>query len=92
MKLVHSENSELLLDIHKKIRNLQESILDRKVMAGNQTGKLSDVLSVFERINTQNTKLNMFDIMVAKTYKKLDNEGYFDLRKYASMVLFKKKP
>lgn len=92
MKLVNLENSELFADIYKKIRNLQESILDRKVIAVNQTGKLSDVLSVFERINTQNTKLNMFDIMVAKTYKKLDNEGYFDLRKYASMVLFKKRP
>ncbi len=90
-KLLTLVSSELFVEILKKIKILEESILNRKVIAVNQTGKLSDVLSVFERINTQNTKLNMFDIMVAKTYKKLDGEGYFDLRKYASMVLFKKK-
>ncbi|MDD2891991.1 MAG: DUF262 domain-containing protein, partial [Candidatus Gracilibacteria bacterium] len=81
MKLV---NSELFVEILKKIKILEESILNRKVIAVNQSGKLSDVLSVFERINTQNTKLNMFDIMVAKTYKSLGSEGYFDLRKHAS--------
>lgn len=85
------EDPYLLIDILEKIQDLHNLILNRKVTVLTQGWKLSDVLSVFERINTQNTKLSMFDIMVAKTYKRLDSENYFDLRKYALMALSKKK-
>lgn len=68
---------------------LKQKILDRKVNIIEQEWKLEQVLDVFERINTKNTKLNMFDIMVAKTYRKIwDN--YFDLRNYINLIKSKK--
>lgn len=68
---------------------LKKKILDRKVYVIEQEWKLEQVLDIFERINTKNTKLNMFDIMVAKTYRKIwDN--YFDLRSFIKLMKSKK--
>lgn len=72
-------------DYDKKLRILQDKILKRKVVEIEQKGDLNTVLDVFERINTKNTKLSLFDIMVAKTYKKYE-EGYFDLRNFFRMI------
>lgn len=68
---------------------LKEKILDRKVYVIEQEWKLEQVLDIFERINTKNTKLNMFDIMVAKTYKKIWDK-YFDLRNFINLIKTKK--
>ena len=68
---------------------LKKKILDRKVYVIEQEWKLEQVLDIFERINTKNTKLNMFDIMVAKTYRKTEN-WYFDLRSFINLIKSKK--
>ena len=65
-------NNDILITLMSKIQTLREKILNREVYVLEQKGRLEEVLNVFERINTKNTKLNMFDIMVAKTYKSLD--------------------
>ena len=67
------------------LRDLQTSILEREIIDIEQKGDLNSVLEVFERINTKNTKLSIFDIMVAKTYRKFD-QGYFDLRTYIKVI------
>jgi len=73
----------------KITRILKENILGRKVYVIEQEWKLEQVLDIFERINTKNTKLNMFDVMVAKTYRKIwDN--YFDLRNFIKLIKSKK--
>ena len=74
------EDKDLLLEYHDKIQKLKESILDRKIYDIEQKGELKMVLDVFERINTKNTKLNIFDIMIAKTYRMIDDSNYFSLR------------
>ncbi|HED6588242.1 TPA: DUF262 domain-containing protein [Campylobacter coli] len=75
----------ILYEYTQKLNILKEKILNRKVVDIEQKGDLNAVLEVFERINTKNTKLSIFDIMVAKTYKKY-NEGYFDLRSFFKMI------
>tara|TARA_R110002050_G_scaffold243115_2_gene379519 strand:- start:6335 stop:8179 length:1845 start_codon:yes stop_codon:yes gene_type:complete len=75
-------------DYNKKLKVLETTILSRKVYDIEQKGSLEQVLEVFERINTKNTKLSIFDIMVAKTYRKFD-EGYFDLRSYYKIIKYK---
>jgi hypothetical protein len=72
----------------QKLKNLENTILSRKVYDIEQKGSLEQVLEVFERINTKNTKLSIFDIMVAKTYRKFD-EGFFDLRSYYKIIKYK---
>lgn len=74
---------------NKKLNTLKTKILSRKVYHIEQPGTLEEVLEVFERINTRNTKLSIFDIMVAKTYRKFD-KGFFDLRSYYKLVNFDK--
>ncbi len=81
-------NSDLFADYILKMQELKEHILNRKVYDIKQKGDLKTVLDVFERINTQNTKLNMFDIMVAKTYKMLNEKEYFSLRKYLDLIRY----
>ena len=76
---------KILYEYTQKLNILKEKILNRKVVDIEQKGNLNTVLDVFERINTKNTKLSIFDIMVAKTYKKYD-EGYFDLRSFFKMI------
>lgn len=78
-------DTNLLGEYLNKIQKLKTQILNRKVVDIEQKGHLETVLEVFERINTKNTKLSIFDIMVAKTYKKYD-EGYFDLRSFFQIV------
>ena len=82
---IQKQNPNLLGDYLNKIQELKTRILNRKVVEIEQSGDLNTVLDVFERINTKNTKLSIFDIMVAKTYKKYD-EGYFDLRSFFKIV------
>lgn len=82
---VQEQNPTLLGEYLNKIQELKNNILNRKVVDIEQKGDLNTVLDVFERINTKNTKLSIFDIMVAKTYKKYD-EGYFDLRSFFKMI------
>lgn len=79
------ENSNLLGGYLNKVQKLKSNILNRKVVDIEQKGSLNTVLEVFERINTKNTKLSIFDIMVAKTYRKYD-EGYFNLRSLFKIV------
>jgi hypothetical protein len=75
----------LFVQYMNKINDLQKNILNRKVYDIEQQGSLEQVLEVFERINTRNTKLSIFDIMVAKTYRKI-GDRYFDLRSYLSLI------
>jgi hypothetical protein len=75
-------------DYNKELKKLEKHILERKVYEIEQKGTLEQVLEVFERINTKNTKLSIFDIMVAKTYRRFP-EGYFDLRSYYKVVNYK---
>lgn len=77
--------NEDIKEFFTKISFIKKKILDRKVFVINQEWKLDQVLDIFERINTKNTKLNMFDIMVAKTYKKIW-DSYFDLRSFMNLV------
>lgn len=79
------KNSNLLGEYLNKVQILKTNILNRKVVDIEQKGDLVTVLEVFERINTKNTKLSIFDIMVAKTYRNYD-EGYFDLRSFFKIV------
>jgi len=72
-------------EYNKKLKILENEILYRKVYEIEQKGTLEEVLEVFERINTKNTKLSIFDIMVAKTYRRFD-EGFFDLRTFYTMM------
>jgi len=75
-------------DYNKELKKLEKHILERKVYEIEQKGTLEQVLEVFERINTKNTKLSIFDIMVAKTYRRFP-EGFFDLRSYYKVVNYK---
>lgn len=74
-------NAELFIKYMNAIQLLQKEILFRRVYDIEQKGSLEQVLEVFERINTKNTKLSIYDIMVAKTYRRV-NEKFFDLRTY----------
>lgn len=82
---IQEQNPMLLGEYLNKIQELKNRILNRKVVDIEQKGDLHTVLEVFERINTKNTKLSIFDIMVAKTYKRYD-EGYFDLRSFFKII------
>ena len=75
-------------EYNKKLKTLEKDILYRKVYEIEQKGTLEEVLEVFERINTKNTKLSIFDIMVAKTYRKFD-KGFYDLRTYYTMINYR---
>jgi len=79
------QNPNLLGEYLNKVQKLKANILNRKVVDIEQKGDLVTVLEVFERINTKNTKLSIFDIMVAKTYRKHE-EGYFDLRSFFKII------
>ncbi len=83
------DNLEDIKAFTKITRLLKQNILDRKIYVINQEWKLEQVLDIFERTNTKNTKLNMFDIMVAKTYRKTEN-WYFDLRNFINLIKSKK--
>lgn len=72
---------------NKKLKQIETTILSRKVYDIEQKGTLEEVLEVFERINTRNTKLSVFDIMVAKTYRRFE-EGFFDLRSYYNVIKY----
>lgn len=72
-----------------RLNDLSEKILSRKINLIFQLGSLEDVLDIFERINTKNTKLNIYDVMVAKTYKKMKEaevDFYFNLGSYLKMI------
>lgn len=79
------QKMKFLYEYNKKLKDLEKNILERKVYDIEQKGTLEQVLEVFERINTKNTKLSIFDIMVAKTYRKFP-KGYFDLRSYFKII------
>lgn len=84
-EVMDSLDTDHLRDFYNITSILKKNILDRKVHVINQEWKLEQVLDIFERINTKNTKLNIFDIMVAKTYKKIW-VNYFDLRNFTNLV------
>lgn len=83
-----NKDFDLLATYMKCVTTLRDKILSRIVTQIEQPGSLEQVLDVFERINTMNTKLNIFDIMVAKTCKWLDKDKLilFNLRDYMSIV------
>ena len=78
-------NAELFIKYMNGINKIQKDILFRKVYDIEQKGSLENVLEVFERINTKNTKLTIYDIMVAKTYRKVGT-NYFDLRNFLLLM------
>lgn len=78
-------NKEVYAKYEEILDKLNETILQKRLNVIEQQGHLEAVLEVFERINTQNTKLNIFDIMVAKTYKIYSNE-IFDLRTFIKII------
>lgn len=80
-----SNNNDLFVSYNNKIIEIQKNVLYRRVYDIEQQGKLEQVLEVFERINTKNTRLSIFDIMVAKTYRKIGDE-YFDLRTFLKII------
>lgn len=82
-----NKDAQLFVEYNAKIKELTKKILGRKVYEIEQMGTLEQVLEVFERINTKNTKLNIFDIMVAKTYRKFP-QGFFDLRSFYEQINF----
>lgn len=100
LKDVFKKDTEKLIDItkggdtfvkyFKQLSLLEDKILQKRIIVIEQDGSLEDVLEVFERINTRNTKLNIFDIMVAKTYRKYE-EGIFDLRTFLQLINYDKK-
>jgi len=79
---------KFLYEYNQKLNDIKTNVLARKVYDIEQKGTLEQVLEVFERINTKNTKLSIFDIMVAKTYRKFD-EGFFDLRSYYKIINYR---
>jgi len=93
LKDVYKKNVKELINIlgndyaeyDRSIDELNERILQQKLTVIEQHGSLENVLDVFERINTRNTKLNIFDIMVAKTYRIIDDK-IFDLRSFLKMI------
>jgi len=80
-----NKNNDLFVKYNMKVMEIREKILLRKVHDIEQKGQLEQVLEVFERINTLNTKLSMFDIMVAKTYRKIEGNS-FDLRTFLKIL------
>ena len=84
------EKDDMLRLFNLKDKEIRQNILDRDIEVIEQKGSLNEILDVFERINTRNTKLNIFDIIVAKTYKKLEDNEYFDLRTFLKIVSQKK--
>ena len=76
-----NNDAQLFVSYNIKIAVLQKEILYRRVYDIEQKGSLEQVLEVFERINTKNTKLSIYDIMVAKTYRNI-NGRFFDLRNF----------
>ena len=83
------DDFEKLYYYREKLINIKDRILKRRVHDIEQKGNLEQVLEVFERINTKNTKLSIFDIMVAKTYRKI-GDRYFDLRSYYKLINYDK--
>jgi len=74
------------------LNTLADKILSRKVSLIFQTGNLENVLEVFERINTRNTKLSIYDVMVAKTYYRLQEDGsdfIFNLNQFVKMISYR---
>lgn len=83
------KNLEKTINYIEMLNKLGDRILSRRIYLIFQPGKLDEVLDIFERINTQNTKLNIHDIMVAKTYKLMeedDHQFYFNLRNYLKFI------
>lgn len=78
-------DANLFVAYNNKVQQIQKDVLYRRVHDIEQHGTLEQVLEVFERLNTKNTRLSIFDIMVAKTYRKID-EKFFDLRTYLSVL------
>lgn len=77
--------AELFVQYMNGIQQIQKEILFRRVYDIEQKGSLEQVLEVFERINTKNTKLSIYDIMVAKTYRRVDSR-FFDLRNFLLFI------
>lgn len=78
-------DANLFVAYNNKVQEIQKNVLYRRVYDIEQQGKLEQVLEVFERINTMNTRLSIFDIMVAKTYRRI-GDNIFDLRTYLSIL------
>ena len=84
-KIKENLGADLGMEYYKEIRDLKDKILSKPIININQKGDLSAVLNIFERINTLNTKLNIYDIMIAKTYRSYGKD-YFDLRSFLKML------
>lgn len=78
-------DANLFVAYNNKVQEIQKNVLYRRVHDIEQQGMLEQVLEVFERLNTMNTRLSIFDIMVAKTYRKIGDD-FFDLRTYLSVL------
>ncbi|MBU0591577.1 DUF262 domain-containing protein [Candidatus Micrarchaeota archaeon] len=82
------EKMNMLSSYLKTTADLKSRLLSVPINNIVQKGDLDSILDIFERINTLNTKLNIYDIMIAKTYKKLGSD-YFDLRNFLKMINYK---
>lgn len=82
------QKKEILVKFSNILRSYKISqIVDRNT-------KIDRVVTIFERINTQNVKLDIFDIMVAKTYQNIKFQGNdytFNLRKAVSKITYNKE-
>ncbi|HPT71058.1 MAG TPA: DUF262 domain-containing protein [Candidatus Cloacimonadota bacterium] len=82
-----NRDADMYFQYDCKVNELIDKILLRDIIKIPQDGTLEQVLEVFERINTRNTKLNIFDIMVAKTYRRIDGK-FFELRSFIKLIHF----
>ena len=96
-EIISKEYVKLTNDLKDKKKIFEQFALVMKSFEIPQIVEYSDdidkVVNVFERINTQNMRLDIFDIMVAKTYdqvKYLDKPHTFNLKRTAPKLLYKK--
>ena len=86
------KNSELEKKKEKlvKFSHILRSYKIAQIVDRNTT--IDRVVIIFERINTQNVKLDIFDIMVAKTYQNItyNNQPYtFNLRRTVAKIKYR---
>ncbi|MCB4791967.1 MAG: DUF262 domain-containing protein [Elusimicrobia bacterium] len=91
-KTEYQRRREYLKSKEKPLENFKEIIKSYKIHQILTSEDLDKVVTVFERINTQNVKLDIFDIMVAKTYENVlfnDKTYTFNLGKAILKVKYK---
>jgi hypothetical protein len=86
--------TDILEGNKKKLENLAEIFKRYRIHRIEETESLAKVVTIFERINTQNVRLDISDIMVAKTFRTIDYSGEkknFNLRYALQKILYNGK-